>query len=112
MAASARFGFQRGGALDLSRRPGADVDRVPAASMVAALRDRRVIFFLAAWFGLNILFGLGAIAIPGVEGEIAWQAHSGGFIAGFALFALFDPVATAPARLDGSRGEEEAPTLH
>ena len=48
---------------------------------------------LAVWFGVNIIFGIGSIAIGGTEGvSIAWQAHIGGFFAGLLLFSLFDPV--------------------
>jgi membrane associated rhomboid family serine protease len=56
------------------------------------LRNGRVIAFVAVWFGINIIFGLGSIAI-GTEGaSVAWQAHIGGFVAGLLLFSLFDPV--------------------
>jgi membrane associated rhomboid family serine protease len=62
-----------------------------------ALRDRRVLAFLAIWFGVNIVFGLASIAI-GAEGvSVAWQAHIGGFLAGLLLFSLFDPVPRAAA---------------
>ena len=65
---------------------------MPAQPLWRALRDRRVLSFLAIWFGVNIVFGLGSIAI-GTEGvSVAWQAHIGGFLAGLLLFSLFDPV--------------------
>ena len=48
--------------------------------------------FLAVWFGLNLLFGLGSLSITGGEQAVAWQAHIGGFVAGLLLFGLFDPV--------------------
>ena len=66
--------------------------RVPAAPLAATLRDPRILVFLVVWFGLNLLFGLGTISVPGVEQSIAWQAHIGGFVAGLVLFSLFDPV--------------------
>jgi membrane associated rhomboid family serine protease len=51
-----------------------------------------VLAFLAIWFGVNIVFGVGSIAV-GMEGAtVAWQAHIGGFLAGLLLFSLFDPV--------------------
>jgi membrane associated rhomboid family serine protease len=63
------------------------------------LRDGRVLAFLAVWFGLNIVFGLGAIGI-GTEGAtVAWQAHIGGFFAGLLLFSLFDPVPRRRTRI-------------
>jgi membrane associated rhomboid family serine protease len=71
---------------------------VPALSLLRALRNPRVLGFLAVWFGVNIIFGIGSIAIGGTEGvSIAWQAHIGGFLAGLMLFSLFDPVPRAPA---------------
>jgi len=108
MAASVRFAFQRGGPLDLFRVGDDDAYRVPAVPLVAALRDVRIVAFLGAWFGLNILFGLGTLALPGMEQAIAWQAHIGGFLAGLLLFALFDPV-VAPPPESGSGGENLPP---
>jgi membrane associated rhomboid family serine protease len=108
MAASVRFAFQRGGPLDMLRGGDADSYRVPAVPLSAALRDRRIVVFLGAWFALNILFGLGTVAMPGVEQAVAWQAHIGGFLAGLLLFALFDPVA-APQPDSGSGGENLSP---
>ena len=57
-----------------------------------ALRNRRVLGFLAIWFGVNIVFGVGSIAIGADGASVAWQAHIGGFFAGLLLFSLFDPV--------------------
>src|SRR5262249_44669296 len=90
--------------LDIAR--GADAYVVPAAPIWVALRDRRVIVFIVAWFGVNLLFGVGTVPIPGVEQGIAWQAHIGGFLAGFILFALFDPV-VAPQPFDDSSSDEQ-----
>jgi membrane associated rhomboid family serine protease len=60
--------------------------------LLAALRNPQVVIFLVAWFGLNLLFGIGSASFPGFEQAIAWQAHIGGFVAGLILFALFDPI--------------------
>jgi membrane associated rhomboid family serine protease len=92
MAAAIRFAFQRGGPLHLWGRRDDEAYRVPAASLLDSLRDARVLAFLAVWFGLNLLFGMGTIQMPGVEQTIAWQAHIGGFAAGLILFKFFDPV--------------------
>jgi len=93
MAAAMRFAFQRGGPLGALRSDDDDAYRVPATPLSAMLRDPRVLVFLAVWFGVNLLFGLGAVAIPGEENiGIAWEAHIGGFLAGLLGFALFDPV--------------------
>ena len=53
--------------------------------------------FLGVWFGVNIIFGVGSIAIGADGGSVAWQAHIGGFLAGLMLFSLFDPVPRARA---------------
>ncbi len=98
MAAAMRFAFQRGGPLSFRRDGDATDDRVPAIPLIGVLRDPRVIAFVAVWFGINILFGLGSLALPGV-GEnqvVAWQAHIGGFLAGLVLFSWFDPAPQEP----------------
>lgn len=131
MAASTRFAFQRGGPLGLIRGGDKGDYHVPAVPLRTALRDIRIVVFLAAWFGLNIVFGLGSIAVAGFEQQaIAWQAHIGGFLAGLLLFPLFDPVVAEPVPADaqahdrdsgqhdrhdghnGSGGETPGPTLH
>jgi membrane associated rhomboid family serine protease len=91
MAASTRFVFQTGGPLDTFRAHHEAAFRVPAAPLLVALRDSRIMIFLVAWFGLNLLFGI-VPSFPGIEQSVAWQAHIGGFLAGLILFALFDPV--------------------
>jgi membrane associated rhomboid family serine protease len=64
----------------------------PAPPLMEVLRDRRVAAFVIVWFGLNLLAGLGMPLSAGGEARIAWEAHVGGFLAGLALFALFDPI--------------------
>jgi membrane associated rhomboid family serine protease len=92
MAAAVRFAFVRGSFLSFSRGDADAAAKVPALSLSRALRNRRVLAFLGVWFGVNILFGVGSIAI-GMDGaSVAWQAHIGGFLAGLMLFSLFDPV--------------------
>jgi membrane associated rhomboid family serine protease len=90
MAGVCRFAFQPGGAL-AGRHVGGRSDHVPALSVPQMLRDRRVLTFLGVWFGLNILFGVFGGAAIGAPGEIAWQAHIGGFLVGLIAFPLFDP---------------------
>lgn len=91
MAAAMRFAFQPGGPLRFGSADEA-VYRVPALPLGAALRDGRVLAFLAVWFGFNLLFGLGTVSITGGDQPVAWQAHVGGFLAGLILFGWFDPV--------------------
>lgn len=89
MAAAVRFAFTAGG--PLAPMGHARMVHGPAASLVEAFREPRVLVFVAVWVGLNLLFGVG-ISPPGAEGaEVAWQAHMGGFFAGILLFSLFDP---------------------
>ncbi|HWP27119.1 MAG TPA: rhomboid family intramembrane serine protease [Xanthobacteraceae bacterium] len=108
MGAAARFAFQSGGPLDSWRTVEGDHGyRLPAAPLRKALRDPRVLAFLGAWFGLNLLFGLGSLPIIGEEQSIAWEAHVGGFLTGLLLFAWFDPIHTEADFNDG-----EAPDLH
>ncbi len=79
MGAAARFGFQ----IDRSRVPPGFSG--PALSVAQALQSTNVLVFLAAWLAINLLTGLLGGG-PGVEGQIAWEAHLGGFLVGF--FAL------------------------
>ena len=96
MAGAIRFAFQQGGPLTMFRDEEPAAYLVPAAPLPFALRDPRILIFLLAWFGLNLLFGIGSIGPPGSEQTIAWQAHIGGFVAGLLLFSLFDPVPAQP----------------
>ena len=92
MAAAIRFAFVQGSFLSFSRGNADAAARVPALSLMRALRNTRVLGFLAVWFGVNIIFGIGSIAIGADGASVAWQAHIGGFFAGLVLFSLFDPV--------------------
>src|SRR6202011_3379252 len=92
MAAAIRFAFVQGSFLSFSRGDADAAARVPALSLMHALRNSRVLAFLAIWFGVNIIFGIGSIAIGADGASVAWQAHIGGFFAGLVLFSLFDPV--------------------
>lgn len=103
MAAAMRFAFQRGGPLSFFRGDDEEAYRVPALPLVGVLSDARVLMFLAVWFGINILFGLGSMSIAGDDQVVAWQAHIGGFLAGLLLFSWFDPRPDfPPLRGDGA----------
>jgi membrane associated rhomboid family serine protease len=97
MAAAIRFAFVQGSFLSFSRGDADAAARVPALSLMRALHNGRVLGFLAIWFGVNIIFGVGSIAIGADGASVAWQAHIGGFFAGLLLFSLFDPVPRAAA---------------
>jgi membrane associated rhomboid family serine protease len=92
MAAAIRFAFVQGSFLSFSRGDADQAAKVPALPLSRALRDRRVLGFLAVWFGVNIIFGAGSLALGAEGAAVAWQAHIGGFFAGLLLFSLFDPV--------------------
>ena len=80
------------GILSFNRADAETAAKVPAMPLSRALRDGRVLGFLAVWFGVNIIFGVGSIGVDSETTSVAWQAHIGGFFAGLLLFALFDPV--------------------
>lgn len=92
MAASIRFAFQSGSFLSFGRGDAEAAAHVPALPLGKSLRSPRVLGFLAIWFGINIVFGVGAIAVGSAVQSVAWQAHIGGFLAGLLLFSWFDPV--------------------
>ena len=96
MAAAMRFVFQRGGPLGLLGRVDESAYRVPAIPLRGVLLEPRVVLFLAVWFGINIVFGLGSLPITGSDQAVAWQAHIGGFLAGLLLFSWFDPPPHLP----------------
>ena len=98
MAAAMRFAFQRGGPLSFRRNGDATDYHVPAIPLSGVLRDPRVLAFLVVWFGINILFGLSSLPMPGVGANqvVAWEAHLGGFLAGLLLFSWFDPAPQTP----------------
>jgi membrane associated rhomboid family serine protease len=98
MAAAMRFAVSPGGILAGGRGAGGRGagDHHPAESLLDSLKNPQLLIFIAIWFALNLLFGLG-VSVPGADGaEVAWQAHVGGFLAGLLLFGLFDPVPRLP----------------
>jgi membrane associated rhomboid family serine protease len=97
MAAAIRFAFVKGSFLSFTRGDADAAAKVPALSLLRALRNGRVLAFLGIWFAVNIIFGVGSIAIGADGASVAWQAHIGGFLAGLLLFSLFDPVPRAAA---------------
>jgi membrane associated rhomboid family serine protease len=66
----------------------------PLMSVREALADRRVATIVAAWLAVNLALGLIPSGII-VDGSIAWEAHLGGFLAGFLGMGLFDRRRTA-----------------
>jgi membrane associated rhomboid family serine protease len=69
---------------------------VPLESLSKTLTDRRILTVLGFWVVLNIVFGLGVVSIGGTEGDIAWEAHIGGFLFGLLCFGFFDTSSKQP----------------
>lgn len=53
-------------------------------------RRSTIIAFVAIWLVLNVVFGIFPQMISNSYAGIAWEAHLGGFIAGFLLIGAFD----------------------
>ncbi|QPC93326.1 rhomboid family intramembrane serine protease [Mesorhizobium sp. INR15] len=83
MGAAARFGFRT------DRSSGKAAFSGPMLPISMVLRSRGVMTFLAVWMVINLVTGLVGFA-PGVAGQIAWEAHIGGFVAGFFGLHWFD----------------------
>lgn len=83
MGAAARYGFS------VDRRRGKAAFDGPVRSIPMVFRSRAAVTFLLVWFAINLIMGLG-IGSPDMAGRIAWEAHIGGFLAGFLLVRLFD----------------------
>ncbi|RFC64842.1 MULTISPECIES: rhomboid family intramembrane serine protease [Mesorhizobium] len=82
MAATARYMFR------VNRFSSAPAYAGPLLPLFISLRSPPVLVFIVIWMGGNLLVGL--LGAPGVSGSIAWEAHIGGFLAGFLLLGLFD----------------------
>ncbi len=54
------------------------------------LRRKTVISFVMIWLIFTVAFGIFPLFLPEDAGGIAWEAHIGGFLAGFVLIAFFD----------------------
>lgn len=89
MGAAARFGFRTG------RARGARAFAGPVLPLRAVVASRMAVSFLAIWFVANLIVGLGILSSPG-DAPIAWQAHIGGFVAGFMLIRYLDPLRGSP----------------
>ena len=76
MGAAARFGFR------IDRSHGRAAFAGAPLPILACLRSRAVVTFLAIWMIINLVTGLVGFA-PGIDDQIAWEAHVGGFLAGF-----------------------------
>jgi membrane associated rhomboid family serine protease len=88
--AATRYGFR----IDRSRVPAAYSGSVlPVATVI---QMRQVYTFILVWAVTNVLAGAGLLTGGGQA--IAWQAHLGGFAAGFLLIGLFVPNSSPESR--------------
>lgn len=76
MGAAARFGFH------IDRSHGKAAFAGAPLPITVCLRSRTVVTFLSIWMLINLVTGLVRFT-PGVDDQIAWEAHIGGFLAGF-----------------------------
>lgn len=83
MGAAARFAFR------IDRSSGKAAFAGAPLPMRDVLRSRGTMTFLAVWMVVNLATGLIGLA-PGDESQIAWEAHIGGFAAGFFGLRLFE----------------------
>jgi membrane associated rhomboid family serine protease len=84
MGAAARFGFATRGNSGPRAFSGAPL------TFAEALRSRSVVTFVLVWALVNFISGAGVIDMGQGSASIAWQAHVGGFLAGFFGLRLFD----------------------
>ena len=100
MAAALRFVFQPGGPLGPAvagwQLPQEYSAKLPALPLRDVVRDRKVVQFILIWFAINLLFGVFSVQLGATSSAVAWEAHVGGFVAGFLLFGFFDPPAPEP----------------
>ncbi|MEO1719735.1 MAG: rhomboid family intramembrane serine protease, partial [Pseudomonadota bacterium] len=64
---------------------------IPRMTIVQALTNKNVLIAIGVWLGLNAIFATDVGQMI-AEGEIAWEAHIGGFLIGFLALGLFDQV--------------------
>lgn len=89
MAAAARFVFQPPPAYAAGqpwqRLPPRRLQTIPEL-----MRNRTAVVFLGIWLVTNFLFGVIALPLGAEATAVAWDAHLGGFVAGFFLLPLID----------------------
>ncbi|MBS0280229.1 MAG: rhomboid family intramembrane serine protease, partial [Proteobacteria bacterium] len=52
--------------------------------------SRQILAFTAIWMAINLVAGLTGLGMGSEAGQIAWQAHLGGYLAGLFLAGPFD----------------------
>lgn len=95
MAAAARFVFQPP-VSGYGTQPWQLPPHRPAETIPELLRNRTAVAFLAIWLATNLLFGLISLPLGAETAAVAWDAHLGGFVAGFLMFPFVDPREQGP----------------
>jgi membrane associated rhomboid family serine protease len=90
MAAAARFVFAPDRDAFHGMRTVREAHERPRQTIRELMRNRGAAMFLGMWFASNLLFGLTAAPLGITESSVAWEAHIGGFLAGFMLFPWLD----------------------
>ncbi|TWG93862.1 membrane associated rhomboid family serine protease [Mesorhizobium sp. J18] len=93
MGAAARFAFR------IDRREAKAAFDGPLLSMAEVVRSRNAMVFLGVWLLINLATGLGFGGSDAI-GQIAWEAHIGGFLGGFFGIALLDRDRSKPPTAD------------
>ena len=83
MGAAARFSFQ------VERSQGKSAFSGAPLPIRDVFRSKTAMTFLGVWMVINLVTGLVGFT-PGVDSQIAWEAHIGGFLAGFLGIRFFD----------------------
>lgn len=83
MGAAARFSFQ------IDRSHGKPAFAGAPLPIRDVFRSRTAMTFLGVWMIINLVTGVVGFT-PGVDNQIAWEAHIGGFLAGFLGIRFFD----------------------
>lgn len=89
MAAAARFVFQPPPSF-LAGHPWQRVAHPPLQTIPELLRNRTAVMFLGIWLVTNFVFGIISLPLGAESSTVAWDAHLGGFLAGFFLFPMLD----------------------
>jgi membrane associated rhomboid family serine protease len=87
MGAACRFAFP---AMDGRRVSVRQAHLNPRLSIMGSLRSRTVVAYIVMWIAGNALVAFGINLAGDSSQPVAWDAHIGGFLFGFLLFALFD----------------------
>ncbi len=65
------------------------ISEIKVMSLVETLLNKNAMFFVVIWVGINYFMGVGNI-MGDAQNSIAWEAHLGGFFAGFLCYGLFE----------------------